>query len=111
VAAVQQRWQQQQQQRWQPLWQQQQQQQQKRWQPLWQQQQQQQHAAACSSSLWLCCGCRCRDGLHELMARVLRTRDALLLKMIRTLAQHDFQAKKMFAVRALALRFMCYFPS
>eukprot|EP00276_Gloeochaete_wittrockiana_P011053 CAMPEP_0184665670 /NCGR_PEP_ID=MMETSP0308-20130426/58158_1 /TAXON_ID=38269 /ORGANISM="Gloeochaete witrockiana, Strain SAG 46.84" /LENGTH=798 /DNA_ID=CAMNT_0027109807 /DNA_START=91 /DNA_END=2487 /DNA_ORIENTATION=+ len=37
-----------------------------------------------------------RDGLKLLMSRVLRTRDAMLMKVIRTCAQHDIAGRKAF---------------
>eukprot|EP00698_Gefionella_okellyi_P011299 TRINITY_DN2974_c0_g1_i2.p1 TRINITY_DN2974_c0_g1~~TRINITY_DN2974_c0_g1_i2.p1 ORF type:complete len:376 (-),score=90.09 TRINITY_DN2974_c0_g1_i2:33-1160(-) len=36
----------------------------------------------------------CEQGLHELMARMKRTRDPLLMKVVRNLAQHEYAAKQ-----------------
>jgi hypothetical protein len=49
---------------------------------------------------------RCQHGLPELVARTMRTHDVLLLKLVRTIAQHDFPAKKLFNVPRL-LCFRC----
>jgi len=41
---------------------------------------------------------RCQTGLSELMARAFRSKDVLLMKLIRTLAQHDYPSKNTFSV-------------